>query len=136
MSFSLPEQDVRHIVRILGKVAVMDSPPDQQRTYLMTELARLLGTDTTVWGVSPMLEPDKKPVYIYQQTGGFDEARMSLFLMAVEHPDTGAMTTPLAQAMISADSQVTRLIDQIVPTNVSAALRHGRFGKRRISAPL
>ncbi len=114
MSFSLPEQDVRNLVRILGEVAAIERSPALQRIHLMTELARLLGTDTWVWGVSPLLEPGKQPVYIYQHTGGFDEERMSRFLLAVEHPDCGEMTAPLAKALIEAGSQVTRSVQNIV----------------------
>ncbi|MEO5715251.1 MAG: helix-turn-helix transcriptional regulator [Luteolibacter sp.] len=111
---TLSEKDVRGIVRILGDVAAMEPSPDAQRTYLMKGLAGMLGTDTWIWGVAPLLEPGKQPVYIYQHTGGFDEERMSRFLMAVEHPDCGEMTAPLAQALINAGSQVTRNIEQIV----------------------
>ena len=111
----LPEPDVRQLVRILGEVAAMKPDPDARRIYLMNGLASLLGTDTWVWGVAPLLDPGKQPVYLYQHTAGFDQDRMSRFLAAVEHPDCGEMTAPLAQALISADSQVTRLIDQIVP---------------------
>ncbi len=110
----LAEQDVRNLVRILGEVAAMKPEPDTQRIYLMNELARLLGTDTWVWGVAPLLDPGKQPVYLYQNTGGFDDARMSRFLLAVEHPDCAAMTAPLAEALIAANSQVTRNIEQIV----------------------
>lgn len=111
----ITESDVCEIVRILGEVAAMEPSPDRQRNYLMSELGKLVGTDTWVWGVSPMMDPGKQPVYIYHQTGGFDETRMARFLMAVEHPDCAPMTAPLAQAMIDAGGQVTRLIDQIVP---------------------
>jgi DNA-binding CsgD family transcriptional regulator len=111
----ISEGDVREIVRILGEVAAMKPAPDAQRGFLMKELAKLIGADAWVWGVAPRLVPDKQPVYLYQQTGGFDEARLSRYLVAVEHPDSGAMTAPLASAMIEAGSQVTRLVDQIVP---------------------
>ena len=111
---TLPETDVRHLVRILGEVAAMKPDPDARRIYLMNELAALLGTDTWVWGVAPLLDPGKQPVYLYHHTAGFDQNRMSRFLAAVEHPDCGEMTGPLAQAMISAGSQVTRNIEQIV----------------------
>lgn len=111
----ISEEDVREIVRILGEVAAMKPEPEAQRGFLMKELARLVGADAWVWGVAPLLEPDKQPVYLYQQTGGFDVERMSRYLVAVEHPDTGAMTAPLAEALIRAGSQVTRLVDQIVP---------------------
>lgn len=111
---TLPESDVRSLVRILGEVAAMKPDPNVRRIYLMNGLAALLGTDTWVWGVAPLLDPAKQPVYLYQHTAGFDQNRMSRFLAAVEHPDCGEMTAPLAQALISAESQVTRNTAQIV----------------------
>jgi DNA-binding CsgD family transcriptional regulator len=115
MDSPIEETDIRAIVRILGHVAAMKPSPDRQRKHLMGALAKLLGSDTWVWGVAPLLEAGKQPVYIYHQTCGFDEERMSRFLMAVEHPDSGVMTAPLAKAVAEAGSQVTRPIQQIVP---------------------
>ena len=112
--FQLPEPDVRRLVRILGEVAAMKPDPDAQRICLMNSLAAMLYTDTWIWGVAPQLDPGKQPVYLYHHTAGFDQNRMSQFLAAVEHPDCGEMTAPLAQAMISAGSQVTRDLAQIV----------------------
>ena len=113
-SATLPEHDVRRLVRILGEVVAMKPDPDAQRIHLMNGLAALLDTDTWVWGVAPLLDPGKQPVYLYHHTAGFDQDRMSRFLEAVEHPDCAEMTAPLARAMISAGSQVTRNITQIV----------------------
>ena len=112
---ALPEPDVRRLVNILGEVAAMDPDPDARRIHLMNQLAELLGTHTWVWCVAPLLDPGKQPVYLYQHTAGFDPERKSRFFEAVEHPDSGEMTTPLAEAMIAAGSQVTRHIEQIVP---------------------
>jgi hypothetical protein len=75
----LTEQDVCDFVRILGEVAAKKPEPDRQRVYLMNELASLLGTDTWVWGVAPLLDPEKQPVYLFQNTGGMDDERMSRF---------------------------------------------------------
>lgn len=61
-----------------------------------------------------MLDPEKQPVYLFQNTGGMDDVRMSRFLTAVEHPDSAKMTAPLAEALIAAGGQVTRHIEQIV----------------------
>ncbi|HEY8990617.1 MAG TPA: LuxR C-terminal-related transcriptional regulator, partial [Luteolibacter sp.] len=113
-SSPLYEQDVRELVRILGEVAAMPPDPPRQREYLMNQLSALLGTDTWVWGAAPLLEPGKQPVYLYQHTGGFDEERMARYLLAVEHPDCGEMTAPLARALQAANGQVTRRIEQIV----------------------
>ncbi|QJE95381.1 helix-turn-helix transcriptional regulator [Luteolibacter luteus] len=114
-SSPVSEADVREIVRILGEVAAMRPDPEAQRSFLMKELARLIGADAWVWAVAPFLEPDKKPVYVCRQTGGFDDERMSRYLVALDHPDTGVMTGPLAEALIREGAQVTRRVDQIVP---------------------
>ncbi len=110
----ITEDDIHHIVRILGDVAAMKPDPDSQRIHLMNELAALLGTDTWVWGVAPLLEPGKQPVFLYQHTGGLDPERMTRFLNAVEHPDTGVMTSPLPEAINEGNTQVTRAMQQIV----------------------
>jgi DNA-binding CsgD family transcriptional regulator len=110
----ITEDDVRHIIRILGDVAAMKPDSDSQRIHLMNELAALLGTDTWVWGVAPMLDPGKQPVFLYQHTGGMDPERMARFLKAVEHPDTGVMTAPLPEAINEATMQVTRAMQQVV----------------------
>jgi DNA-binding CsgD family transcriptional regulator len=115
MDSPIEETDIRAIVRILGHVAAMKPSPDRQRKYLMGALAKLLGTDTWVWGVAPLLDPEKQPVYVFRHTGGMDEERMSRFLLAVEHPDTGVMTAPLAEAVAKTNSQVTRFLEQIIP---------------------
>ncbi len=115
MDEALEEEDVRRMVRILGEVAAMESGPDEQRKFLMAALADLLGTDTWVWGVAPLIRDDRQPVYIFHQTGGFDEGRMSRFLVAVDHPDSGAMTAPIAEALIRSGRQVTRARQQIIP---------------------
>jgi DNA-binding CsgD family transcriptional regulator len=39
---------------------------------------------------------------------------MALMIKAIEHPETGAMTAPLAQAMIEAGGHITRLRQDVV----------------------
>ena len=109
----ITEDDFRAVVRILGDVSAMDTTPDEKRNYLMRELGLLLDVDTWLWGVSPLLEPGKQPVYLFQNAGGIDEDRMALMLKAIEHPDTGAMTASIAQAMIES-GHVTRLRQDVI----------------------
>ncbi len=112
--FELEEKDVRALVRLLGEAAAIDSP-DKQRLHVMAGLRELVDADAWVWGVAPLLLPGQQPVYVFRHTHGFDETRMTRFLQAVEHPDTGAMTAPLAVAMIEAQGRVTRELGRIVP---------------------
>lgn len=110
----LEEKDVRALVRVLGETVAVEGA-NEQRSYLMRHLAEMLGADCWVWGVSPMLEPGKQPVYLFHQIGGFEGERMSRFLEAVEHPDTGQMTSPIIEAMLRSGSMVTRSRQQIIP---------------------
>lgn len=109
----LDEGDVRAMIRILADtVHIADAAA--QRAFVMSEIGKLVGADTWVWGVSPRLEPGKQPVYLFEQTQGFDDQRMGKFLQAVDHPDSGAMTAPLAEAMVRTGSRVTRDLSRIV----------------------
>lgn len=110
---ALSETDVRAIVSILADTALL-SEPGEQRRFIMHRLAALVNADTWVWGVSPLLEPGKQPVYLFNHTHGFDESRMSRFLLAVEHSDSGAMTAPLALAMMETGNRATRDLSCIV----------------------
>lgn len=109
------EDDFLEVVRILAEIATMEGSLADKRVRLMSEIALLIGTDSWVWGFSPLLEPGSQPVYLLQNRGGFDDGRMSRLLMAIEHPDSGAMTAPFAQALVESGAHVTRLRQHIVP---------------------
>lgn len=111
----ITEDDFRAVVRILGDIATMSGSPDEMRTYLMNELCQIIGADCWFWGVSPFMMPGQQPAYLFQNHGGLDEQRLSRLLQAIEHPDSGAMTAPIAQAMIETNGHVTRLRQQIIP---------------------
>ncbi len=93
----------------------MEGSLDDKRVRLMDEIAAIVGADSWVWAFSPLLKPGAQPVYLVQNRGGFDEGRISRLLMAIEHPDSGEMTAPFAQAMMESGAQVTRIRQQIVP---------------------
>ncbi len=110
----ITEDDFRAVVRILADVASMDGGPDDKRNHLLRELGVLLNTDTWLWGVAPLIEPGKQPVYLFQNSGGIDDDRMALMLRAIEHPETGAMTARLAEEIIAAGGHITRLRQDVI----------------------
>jgi DNA-binding CsgD family transcriptional regulator len=110
----ITEDDFRAVVRILADVASMEGGPDEKRDHLLRELGLLLNVDTFLWGVAPLIEPGRQPVYLFQNTGGIDDARMALMLKAIEHPDTGAMTARLAEEIIAAGGHITRLRQDVI----------------------
>ena len=110
----ITEDDFRAVVRILGDIAEMKTSTDEKRNHLMSELGRLIDVDTWLWGVAPMLEPGKQPVYLFQNSGGMSNDRMAIILKAIEHPGTGAMSARLAGEMIAAEGHITRLRQDVV----------------------
>jgi DNA-binding CsgD family transcriptional regulator len=110
----ITEDDFRAVVRILADVASMDGSPDHKRDHLLRELGILLKVDTFLWGVAPLIEPGKQPVYLFQNSGGIDDDRMALMLKAIEHPETGAMTARLAEEIIAAGGHITRLRQDVI----------------------
>lgn len=109
------EEDFRAVVRILGEIATMAGTLDEKRVRLMNESAALLGANYWAWAFAPLMAAGQQPVHLFQNFGGFDEEGISRLIMAIEHPDSGAMTDSLARAMIESGSQVTRLRRDIIP---------------------
>ena len=109
------EDDFMQVVRVLADIATMEGSLDDKRGRLMNEIAGIVGADSWVWAFSPLLKPDAQPVYLVQNRGGFDEERISRLLMAIEHPDSGEMTAPFAQAVMECGGHVTRIRQHIVP---------------------
>lgn len=110
----ITEDDFRAVVRILADVSCMHGSPDLKRNHLMNEIGLLIGTDTWLWGVSPLLDPGKQPIYLFHNSGGIDNERMALMLAAIEHPDTGAMTGKIAAEIAEAHGQITRLRQDVI----------------------
>lgn len=109
------EGDFRAAVRILADVATMEGTLDQKRVRVMSDSAALIGADYWAWAFAPLMEAGRQPVHLFQSFGGFDDEGISRLIMAIEHPDSGAMTDSLARAMIGSGGQVTRLRQDIIP---------------------
>jgi DNA-binding CsgD family transcriptional regulator len=112
---NLNEEDFRAVVRLLGKVAVGPESSHDKRKMLMDGLCEIIGADAWIWAVAPKLTPSEQPVYATTQTGGFLFDRFSQLLLAVEHPDTGAMTSPFIAALEYLGTHITRVRQQIIP---------------------
>lgn len=109
------EEDFRAVVRILGEVCSMTGSAHEKRCRLMEGLSLLIGADAWLWTVAPVLKPGEQPVYLFHASGGLDDTGLTKLLKAIEHPDTGAMTTKLASDMIEAGRHITRLRQDVVP---------------------
>lgn len=113
----ITEEDFRAVVRILGDIASADASTDWKRNHLMSELAILLKTETWLWGNAPRVEPGKASAYLFQNSGGIDEERMTHMLRVFEHPETGLITARLAKEMERAGRHITRLHQDVIDTD-------------------
>jgi len=110
----LGDGDVRAMVRLLAEVAAETGSVNRKRERLMEGLCRLIDAQAWLWAAAPSLVPGEQPVYLYHQMGGLPPEQITQYLLAVEHPDTGEMTTPFALELQAAGTHLTRLRQQII----------------------
>lgn len=108
----IAEKDARAMVRLVAEVAALNADHTRAKRHLMDGLQALIGADCWAWMLS-YLHPDKPPVYVSIQHGGFTEERFACYLKAIEHPDMTTLTAPLAQEMIERRCHLTRLRQEI-----------------------
>lgn len=104
------------MVRLVAEVAGLRTDHASSKRYLMDGLAQMIGADCWVWMLA-YLHPDKPPVHVSIQHGGFSEDRFSRYLKAIEHPEMEMLIAPFSHDIRTAGSHVTRLRQQIDPTN-------------------
>lgn len=95
------EDDSRKIVRLLGEIITMRGGCHEKRQALMTGLSGIIGADAWAWSLVHF-EHDQAPRQILTLHGGFDQARLAKWAIAIEHPQMKPVTDELvAEAMIS-----------------------------------
>lgn len=109
----LAEADIRAMVRLIGEVAALPGDHAAKKRYLMDGLCHLINADAWIWTLACQYEADKPPVYVGFMYGGFSNERFPLYLKAVEHPASAAMTIPLINEMRERRVHITRTIEQI-----------------------
>lgn len=102
------------MVRLLAEVAASDGTLNEKRAHLMNGLSSLIQADCWVWGTCPLMVPDQQPIYYIHQTGGFTQDMLTKSSLAIEHPDTGVMTSPFAAELCETKVHLTRLRQHIV----------------------
>ena len=124
------------MVRLVADVASLNTTHTAAKQYLMDGLVKMIGADCWVWALS-YLHPEKPPVYVSLQHGGFTEDRFARYIQAVEHPDMMALTAPFAaEVMGNPGSQLTRLRQQIDSANAFATSAAYPFWLAADIAPL
>lgn len=104
------------MVRLVAEVAGLRTDHASAKRFLMDGLAEMIGADCWAWMLA-YLHPEKPPVHVSIQHGGFSEEHFACYLEAIEHPDMEMLIAPFARDIQSAGSHVTRLRQQIDPAD-------------------
>lgn len=110
---TLPESDVKAVVRLLGDVVAMQGDINACRRYLMDGMCKLIDADVWVWCMAEF-DPNKPPSFLGLIHGGFDEARFAHYLEAINHPDMQRISRPQSVELQERGTHLTRTRDQLL----------------------
>lgn len=112
--FTLPESDVRALVRLLGEVTLARSSLADSRAQLMVGLCALIKADAWIWGVGQH-ELNQPPFYVSYDRGNIDDERFAQLMNAVNHAEMERFTRPFTEELARTGAHLTRLRQQINP---------------------
>lgn len=110
----LLEEDVRGIVRLLGKVVASTGDIDTKRRILMEGICKLVNAESWVWCMA-QYEPDRPPSFVGMVHGGFDDARFARFVEAMNHPAIEQVTRASTLELKAKGTHLTRTLRQMDP---------------------
>lgn len=110
----LTEDDVRRMIRLLGEVVELEGDSTVKKRCLMDRLCSLIGGDAWAWSLVHM-QQDLAPRQVVMLHGGFDEARLAKWAVAIEHPDMKPVTDGLVSEAICKSRGFTRKAVDFTP---------------------
>ncbi|HEY5894584.1 MAG TPA: helix-turn-helix transcriptional regulator [Chthoniobacterales bacterium] len=112
---SLPETDVRAIVRLLGEVAAQAGTGADFKTtraVLMNGLCEIIAADRWAWSVV-QFDKGKIPHPVFIDHGGFDEESYGYFVRACEADGADDAQGPVARQALSSQRRCTVYEEQV-----------------------
>ena len=107
------EEDTRAMVRLLGKIVVINGPPAEKRRQLMRGICELIGGGG-VWARLGRTEEGETVTFALKHQGGLSEQQLIDFMKAQEHPDMTLVNGPLFAQYTERGSHLTRTDWQII----------------------
>ncbi|MEO7098456.1 MAG: helix-turn-helix transcriptional regulator [Luteolibacter sp.] len=132
---TLPETDVRKMVRLLGDVIAAPGDLTEKRRLLMDGLCNLIEATSWVWSMSEF-HPDKPPSSIGLIHGGFDENRWANYLEAINHPAMEAVSRPSSLELQQKGIHLTRTRRQVDPESLLDRSAAAPFWEKTNIGPL
>ena len=117
--FTLPEQDVRKIVNLLGRIIAAPGDLHEKRRLLMDGLCGIIDARAWIWGMWVYL-PDEPPTHVGLIHSGFDDERFVAFMNAANHPDMERVARHSNLELQARGVQLTRTRHQMDPQGLLA----------------
>lgn len=115
---SLPEGDVRMIVRLMGDTVAVKGGHGERKRFLMGGLCRLIGANAWVWGMACNWQDRHHCSWTALTHDGFSDVGFSAYFKASQHPISDAIINPFFDQVRSANTHLTRRLDQIDPEDM------------------
>jgi ATP/maltotriose-dependent transcriptional regulator MalT len=110
----IPEQDVRKIVRLLGKVAATRGPAAEQRRTLMNGLAEMIDADAWSWIVSRAADHNDNPAIASFMHAGLTEQQVAAYVRIMQDRKNTPVEYKSLNRLRLTKKRFTRTWDQLV----------------------
>ena len=122
---TLDENDVRHLIRLLGEVIAAKGDQTVKRRLVMAGLCRLIGADAWAWSLVHM-ELGSAPRQVVFLHEGISDDRLPHYLRSLEHEDLQWILNRFVEDAVTQRKPLTRRDGQLFPEwpESSQALRN------------
>lgn len=110
----LSDDDVRSLVRLLGRVVSAPGGQNEKRRMVMEGLCGIIGADAWAWSLVHM-ESGRAPMQVALLHDGIPEDRFASYVAALEHPGAQIVLESYVGAAIGRATPLTRRDEQILP---------------------
>lgn len=114
---AISEPDVRAVVRLLGKIAIMPGDHALKKRRLMDDLSKLVNADGWLWSTSHVLQDQSQPVSMGLIHGGLTDRQITGWLEASQSNCPPPEDAPLAAETLRG-KHFTRTRQQVVPDSL------------------
>lgn len=115
---SLPVPDVREIVRLLSRVAVLNGSHEKKKRALMHGLCKLVDADGWLWTMTRMDPAKQAPMSLGIMHGGLSDEQVAGWIQMNHHRSARPPDHPALVAEVKKGKHFTRSRDQLVDDKI------------------
>lgn len=112
---SLPESDVRSIVRLIAEIHSVPGDRLAKKRALMGGLCGLIDANRWFWGLGVQPDPASAPAYVCLEHGGFTPETYAAYIQAYEHPAMNEIQAKFGAEIAKRQTHLTRHRRQLDP---------------------